>query len=220
MSGQSDFNSTPRLSSVLLNGLNYVPWSRVTSIALGGKSLLGHIDGTKPAPKADVEKEKYTENMWDELGLHRPPTNDLVTLQKRAEQHKVFQLLANVKPEFENLRGNILMGSETPSLSSVCASIQQEETRKKTMNIDQKSPIINSEASALMVDKRKVLDNKKQGSNIDKEHNPLSNKRGRCDVCDTDRHSRDRCWVLYPHLKPKFKKGDRINKVANSVGYF
>ncbi|KAG5561197.1 hypothetical protein RHGRI_004277 [Rhododendron griersonianum] len=66
MGGQSENNSAPRLSSVLLNGLNYVPWSRVVALALGGKSLYGHIDGTKTPPivskppKTD-EVEKYGE---------------------------------------------------------------------------------------------------------------------------------------------------------------
>ncbi|KAF7136104.1 hypothetical protein RHSIM_Rhsim08G0201600 [Rhododendron simsii] len=106
------------------------------------------ISNCRQGDRSFVEYFGELESMWDELGLHRPPTIALVTLQKRVEQDKVFQLLANVKPEFE-----ILMGSETPSLSSVCASIQEEETRKKAMNIDQKSPIINFEASALLVDK-------------------------------------------------------------------
>ncbi|KAG5531543.1 hypothetical protein RHGRI_026223 [Rhododendron griersonianum] len=223
MGGQSEINLSPRLSSVLLNGLNYVPWSRVVALALGGKSLFGHVDGTKAAPKTDNEKygewkseNQYTmslllnsmepkiaeiftfaesakelwesvrdlyghqnnaariyqlqqninnckqgdrsfveylgelKSMWDELGLYRPPTTNLATLQQRAEQDKVFQLLAHIKPDFENLRGQILMGSGVPSFSSVCASIQQEETRRMAMNIEPKSTVIQSEASALM----------------------------------------------------------------------
>ncbi|KAF7135578.1 hypothetical protein RHSIM_Rhsim08G0202000 [Rhododendron simsii] len=113
------------------------------------------ISNCKQGDHSFVEYFGELKSMWYELGLHRPPTIALVTLQKRAEQDKVFQLLADVKPEFENLRGQILMGFETLSLSSVCASIQQEETRKKAMNIDQKSLIINSEASALLMDKEK-----------------------------------------------------------------
>ncbi|KAG5566610.1 hypothetical protein RHGRI_002240 [Rhododendron griersonianum] len=292
MGGQSENNSAPRLSSVLLNGLNYVPWSRVVALALGGKSLYGHIDGTKTPPIVSKppktnEVEKYGEwksenqytmslllnsmepkvseiftfadsaqdlwtsvkdlyghqhnaariyqlqqainnceqgdrsfveyfgelkSMWDELGLYRPPVTDLVTLQQRAEQDKVFQLLAHIKPDFENLRSQILMGSNngTPSLSSVCASIQQEETRRKAMNIEPKSTIIHPEASALMVDKRKV-DTRKQSGNLS------LNKGHHCDHCDKDGHSKDRCWILFPHLKPKFKRGEKMDTAANSV---
>ncbi|KAF7134839.1 hypothetical protein RHSIM_Rhsim08G0117000 [Rhododendron simsii] len=292
MGGQSEKNSAPRISSVLLNGLNYVPWSRVVALALGGKSLYGHIDGTKTPPtmskppKTD-EVEKYGEwksenqytmslllnsmepkvaeiftfadsaqdlwssvkdlyghqhnaariyqlqqainnceqgdrsfveyfgelkSMWDELGLYRPPVTDLVTLQQRAEQDKVFQLLAHIKLDFENLRSQILMGSngDIPSLSSVCASIQQEETRRKAMNIEPKSAIIHPEASALMVDKRKV-DTRKLSGNLS------LNKDRHCDHCDKDGHSKDRCWILFPHLRPKFKRGEKMDRAANSV---
>jgi hypothetical protein len=287
MGGQSEINSAPRLSSVLLNGLNYVPWSRVVTLALGGKSLIGHIDGTKSPPtisktSTSDEVEKYGEwksenqytmslllnsmepkiaeiftfsdtaqelwesvkglyghqhnaariyqlqqainnceqgdrsfveyfgelkGMWDELGLYRPPTIDLVTLQKRAEQDKVFQLVAHIKPEFENLRSQILMGPDIPSLSSVCASIQQEETRRKAMNTEPKSAIIHPEASALMVDKRKI-DTKKQSGYFSQ------NKGRHCDHCDKDGHTKDRCWILFPHLKPKFKRGEKVDRAA------
>ncbi|KAG5539748.1 hypothetical protein RHGRI_020083 [Rhododendron griersonianum] len=167
MGGQSEINLSPRLSSVLLNGLNYVPWSRVVALGLGGKSLFGHVDGTKAAPKTN------NENMWDELGLYRPPTTNLSTLQQRAEQDKVFQLLTHIKPDFENLRGQILMGSGVPFFSSVCASIQHEETRRMAMNIEPKSTVIQSEASALMVDNKKVDTKKHSGNFANPTGNPL-----------------------------------------------
>jgi len=33
------------LGSILLNELNYLLWSRVVTIALGGKSKLGYVNG-------------------------------------------------------------------------------------------------------------------------------------------------------------------------------
>ena len=38
-----DVNPNQRLSSVLLNEFNYLPWSRAVSLALGGRSKLGFI---------------------------------------------------------------------------------------------------------------------------------------------------------------------------------
>jgi len=38
-------NPNQRLGSVLLNEFNYLPWSRVVTIALGGRSKLGYING-------------------------------------------------------------------------------------------------------------------------------------------------------------------------------
>ena len=75
------------------------------------------------------------------------------------------------------------------------------------MNIEPKSTVIQSEASALVVDKKKV----------DKSGNFAQHKGRHCDHCDKDVHSRDRCWILFPHLKPKFKGGEKIDKAAHSV---
>ncbi|RXH71979.1 hypothetical protein DVH24_025480 [Malus domestica] len=39
-------NPNQRLCSVLLNEFNYLPWSRAVSLALGGRSKLGFINGS------------------------------------------------------------------------------------------------------------------------------------------------------------------------------
>jgi hypothetical protein len=43
-------NPNQRLGSVLLNELNYLPWSRAVTIALGGRSKLGYVNGHIKAP--------------------------------------------------------------------------------------------------------------------------------------------------------------------------
>lgn len=43
-------NPNQRLSSFLLNELNYLPWSRAVTIALGGRSKLGYVNGHIKAP--------------------------------------------------------------------------------------------------------------------------------------------------------------------------
>ncbi|EPS58615.1 hypothetical protein M569_16198, partial [Genlisea aurea] len=43
-------NSPSSLVSSRLNGNNYVAWSRAMRIALGGKDLLSHVDGTTQPP--------------------------------------------------------------------------------------------------------------------------------------------------------------------------
>ena len=75
-------------------------------------------------------------------------------LQKRSEQDKVFQLLTSLKPEYEHLKSQMLMGSDVPSLSNVCAIIQQEETRKSVMNTEHNSHEI-LESSALFVEQKR-----------------------------------------------------------------
>ncbi|KAM1083968.1 hypothetical protein ACFX19_022707 [Malus domestica] len=39
-----------RLSSVLLNKFNYLPWDRAITLALGGRSKLSYVNGVIPAP--------------------------------------------------------------------------------------------------------------------------------------------------------------------------
>lgn len=89
------------------------------------------------------EKQKETsfavhlgnlKRMWNELAIYRLTTIDLKILQQRAEEDKLFELLANLKPEYKQLRSQILMCPTIPSLNNVCITIQREETRKKVMN--------------------------------------------------------------------------------------
>ncbi|CAB4314115.1 unnamed protein product [Prunus armeniaca] len=47
-----DVNPNQRLSSVLLNEFNYLPWSRAVSLVLGGRSKLGFINGNIEVPDA------------------------------------------------------------------------------------------------------------------------------------------------------------------------
>lgn len=42
---EGEQNTNQRLGSVLLNELNYLPWSRAVTIALGGRSKLGYVNG-------------------------------------------------------------------------------------------------------------------------------------------------------------------------------
>jgi hypothetical protein len=52
-----DLNSNQRLCSVQLNEFNYLPWSRVVSLALGGRSRIEFIDKSNAAP--DVKSPQY-----------------------------------------------------------------------------------------------------------------------------------------------------------------
>ena len=45
-----EINPNQRLSSILLNEFNYLPWSRAVTLALGGRSKLGFINGSIEVP--------------------------------------------------------------------------------------------------------------------------------------------------------------------------
>lgn len=58
---ESEANPNMGLCSVLLNGSNYIPWSRAVTLALGGKSKLGYNNGKIPAP--DDGDPKFEERL-------------------------------------------------------------------------------------------------------------------------------------------------------------
>nr|AEJ72555.1 putative retroelement polyprotein [Malus domestica] len=58
-SSEADGNPNQRLCSILLTEFNYLPWSRAITLALGGRSKLGFINGTIVPP--EVGDSKYEE---------------------------------------------------------------------------------------------------------------------------------------------------------------
>ncbi|XP_038707186.1 uncharacterized protein LOC120002485 [Tripterygium wilfordii] len=147
-------------------------------------------------------------SMWNELAVYRPHTTDSATLLKRAEEDKIFQLLANLAPEYEDLRSRILMNHELPSLASVCSTIQREEVRRKVMNVNIKSDL--SETRAYVAHVRQTEEKGYKGRRPDLK----------CTHCNNSGHTKDRCWVLHPELKPRFSKDNKgTPRRSQSSGY-
>lgn len=266
-----------RLTSLLLNERNYLPWSRAITIALGGRSKLGHINGKIKAPPMTDSKfdewqandhnvmswifnsmepeiyeifaysesakalwdsiyemygqaknasrifelqqglacskqgatQSFTEHLgkmkkqWDELRQYRPATQNVMDYVNREEQDKIFQLLASIRPEFEDTKRQILMGSQLPTFNEVCAIIQSEETRRRVMS----SNLIAS--GELGEQSAHSAINMKQGNSIARFTKGKFKKPARfhCDHCNRDGHSKERCWVLYPHLRLSNDRG-------------
>ncbi|PRQ36655.1 putative transcription factor interactor and regulator CCHC(Zn) family [Rosa chinensis] len=264
-SSDVDCNPNQRLSSVLLNEFNYLSWARAVTLALGGRSKLGYVNGVIQKPKADSPtfdswlckdqlvmswlinsmesriaeifsfsessmhlwnhvKEMYGNqnnaarvfqlkrdiadlqqegkpfvqhlgsltSMWNELDVYRPHTIEASVLLKRAEEDKIFQLLASLSSEYEDLRSHILMNTELPSFNIVCATIQREEVRRKVMNMETKTSA--SETRAYASNHRQAKAKVYKGKRLDLK----------CSYCEGVGHVRERCWVLYPEHKPKF----------------
>ena len=262
-------NTSQRLCSVLLNEFNYLPWSRAVTIALGGRSKLGFINGKEKAPVFDspeyeiwlskdqlvmswilnsmerniAEIFSYFESsldlwealrdmygnqnnsarifqiqqevnalrqdgrpfvsllgnfksLWSELEVYRPHTVDPVVLKKRTEEDRVFQVLASLGSEFEDLRCHILMSPELPSLKSVCSTIQREEIRRKVMI---RETVTNSSDTRAYIAHKNYEGKSIKGKRLDLK----------CEHCNAPGHTSDRCWVLHPELKPKFTKDKR-----------
>ena len=146
--------------------------------------------------------------LWNELEIYRPHTTDAAILQKRTEEDRIFQLLASLSPDFEDLRSHILMNPELPSLKSVCATIQREEIRRKVMTRD----VGVSETRAYQT--KLMPQDMNSGSFDHGQHRPLSDSKNykgkqidlKCNYCHNLGHNADRCWLLHPEIKPKFAK--------------
>ncbi|MFV0960820.1 hypothetical protein QML37_31495, partial [Klebsiella pneumoniae] len=67
-------------------------------------------------------------SMWDEMDVYAPITNDLAQAKKLREQDRIFEVLAGLPPDFEHLRGQILMSNDLPSLSTVFSMLIREES--------------------------------------------------------------------------------------------
>nr|GEY89938.1 putative transcription factor interactor and regulator CCHC(Zn) family [Tanacetum cinerariifolium] len=78
--------------------------------------------------------------LWNELEVYRPHSVDPKFLRKRHEDDQVFQLLASLGPDFEELKRHILLNAKLPTLKSVCATIQREKVRRKVMINDATAP--------------------------------------------------------------------------------
>ncbi|KFK22111.1 hypothetical protein AALP_AAs39707U000100 [Arabis alpina] len=65
--------------------------------------------------------------LWAELEMLRPNTMDVVVLNERKEQDKVFGLLLTLNPVFNDLIKHILRDENLPSLDDVCARVQREQ---------------------------------------------------------------------------------------------
>ncbi|XP_062001270.1 uncharacterized protein LOC133718447 [Rosa rugosa] len=136
---------------------------------------------------------------WNELDMYRPHTTDATILLKRAEEDKIFQLLASLGSEYEDLKSHLLMTPELPSFATVCNSIQREEVRKRVMNVN--TNIRGSEARAFAANKSVTSDRTYKGKRPDLKCTHCEGI-GRAGIG----HIRERCWILHPELKPKFNE--------------
>ncbi|KAM2859846.1 hypothetical protein COP2_025218 [Malus domestica] len=86
------------------------------------------------------------------------------------------------------------MRKELPTFNNVCATIQQEEARKKVMNVEHNSRLIETRAYA--------SNYKTSEAKVYKGRNPHL----KCKYCNGVGHVEEKGWKLHLELKPKFSK--------------
>lgn len=144
-------------------------------------------------------------NLWQELDLFNECEwsciDDGARYKKLVDKDRIYDFLAGLNKELDDVRGRILGTKPLPSIREIFAEVRREESRKRVMLGEPKS-LTAPETSALAV----------QGSNN-------SNKGGQlwCDHCHKPNHTKERCWRL--HGKPTNWKDNRGNKQCDSIIY-
>ncbi|KAL0702315.1 hypothetical protein Bca4012_058437 [Brassica carinata] len=135
---------------------------------------------------------KYSQ-LWSELEMLRPSSNDPETIEARREQDKIFGLLFTLSPSFNDVVRHILREKELPSYDEVCAQLQKE--------IGSDGLFGGGKGDLSMAHKVEKV----ESASANKAHfKPRGggDKSVTCEHCKYKGHSKTNCWILHPHLRP------------------
>ncbi|KAG7594092.1 Integrase catalytic core [Arabidopsis thaliana x Arabidopsis arenosa] len=190
------------LEASILEGYSYCEtakelWDTLKNV-YGNESNLTRVFEVKKAinelSQEDLEFTKHFgkfRSLWSELESLRPGTLDPKILHERREQDKVFGLLLTLNPSYNDLIKHLLRSEKLPTLDEVCSKIQKEQGS---------SGLFGGKGELAMANKGEVVANKGVYRQEDK-------KSMVCEHCKKKGHTKDKCWILHPHLKPaKFKE--------------
>ncbi|KAG7599434.1 Integrase catalytic core [Arabidopsis suecica] len=158
----------------------------------------------------DLDFKKYFgkyRSLLAELEMLRPPTAKPKELAMRREQDHDFGLLLGLSPSLNGLVQHILRGDELPTLDGACSQIQKEigglglfhrgelpTANKGTMQAKEEAPVANKGFYKPNDDRKNLM----------------------CEHCKRKGHTKEKCWILHPHLKPSKFKEPRANMVEGS----
>ncbi|KAG7599419.1 Integrase catalytic core [Arabidopsis suecica] len=189
------------LEASILEGYSYCEtakelWDTLKNV-YGNESNLTRVFEVKKAinelSQEDLEFTKHFgkfRSLWSELESLRPGTLDPKILHERREQDKVFGLLLTLNPTYNDLIKHLLRSEKLPSLDEVCSKIQKEQGS---------TGLFGGKGELASANKGEVVANKAMYKHEDK-------KSLFCEHCKKKGHTKEKCWILHPHLKPaKFK---------------
>ncbi|KAL5813378.1 hypothetical protein ACOSQ3_024138 [Xanthoceras sorbifolium] len=138
------------------------------------------------------------QNLWQELDHYRCVriTNpaDTTVVRKMLEQDRVYDFLAGLNMEYDQVRIQILGREEVPPLNVVISMVRAEESRRSVM-----VQSVHEEGSALASNGSQSLHQMKTASDGHKPPNANPSNLW-CTYYKKPRHTKDRCWKL--HGKP------------------
>ncbi|KAL0684453.1 hypothetical protein Bca4012_051301 [Brassica carinata] len=233
--------------AVILNGPNYLLWSRMVKTALGGRGLWSHcltdapkLSKTAGSNESSADGESgskfVSEEKWEQEDLkvlsilHSSLSPSILEAYSYCESakdlwstlNKIYGNISNISrvfeikksinilsqedeeftahlgkfralcPAYSALIQHILRSEKLPTLEEVCSQVQKEEGSiglfgtKETLSFASQA---------------------ERSSQPNKAPYKKGDRRGlKCEHCKRDGHTKERCWILNPSLKPaKFK---------------
>ncbi|TXG53836.1 hypothetical protein EZV62_019092 [Acer yangbiense] len=155
------------------------------------------ISSTKQGSLSVIEYYNLLKSLWLELdhyqNLKMKCGDDIATLREYVERERIFEFLAGLNAEFDQVRVQVLGKEPLPSLNEVFTIIRAESGRRLVM-LENKT----GEASALAAKGVTRLPQMGVGNGVEMGRN--SKEGVWCNYCKKPRHTKETCWKL--HGKP------------------
>ncbi|KAH9657194.1 retrovirus-related pol polyprotein from transposon RE1 [Citrus sinensis] len=166
--------------------------------------LKTRIRETKQGSQGVTKYYNILKGLWQELDQYYDGewecAADSAKYKKMLEKERVFEFLAGLSSDLDEVRGRVLGKEPLPSTREVFSYVRREESRKNVMmggSSAENSALISVTPEAPLVGGIKSL---KKSDEKDRVW---------CDYCHKPRHTRDACWKL--HGKPPNLKNNKFS---------
>jgi len=155
---------------------------------------------TKQGNMMVIEYYNTMKSFWLELDYYQDfkmqCNDDAVILKNYVERERIFEFLAGLNIEFDQIRVQILGKESLPSLNEVFSVIRAEEG-KRTVMLD--AP--NTKGSVMLITYSRNMGDAMNGAEVGKiEGKKFPKDYFFCNYCKKTGHTKETCWKL--HGKP------------------
>jgi len=155
---------------------------------------------TKQGNMMVIEYYNTIKSFWLELDYYQDfkiqCSDDVVILKNYVERERIFEFLARLKIEFNQMRVQILGKESLPSLNKVFSVIRAKEGRRTVM-----LEVSDTEGSAMMITNSRNLNDAMNGAEVVKTEGRKFFKDDQfCNYCKKTGHTKETYWKF--HGKP------------------